>query len=66
LVLDLSTTWEVRAHEKRKTFVHATTLEQRLADEAKRLRKRAKQLPYSKAREELLGKARQAELAAYQ
>ena len=46
----------------RKRFLHASTLEQRLADEAKRLRKQAKQLPYGKAREELLRKARQADV----
>jgi len=49
----------------RRSFVHASTLEQRLADEAKRLRKQARQLPYGKAREELLRKARQAEVTAY-
>ena len=51
--------------KERKKFVHTSTLEQRLADEAKRLKKRAKQLPYGKAREELLRKARQAEVAAH-
>jgi hypothetical protein len=49
----------------RRRFVHASTLEQRLADEAKRLRKQAKQLPYGKAGEELLRKARQAEVTAH-
>jgi hypothetical protein len=48
----------------RNRFVHASTLEQRLADEAKRLRQQAKQLPYGKAGEELLRKARQAEVTA--
>jgi hypothetical protein len=50
--------------KERKKFIHASTLEQRLAEEAKRLKKRAKQLPYGKAREELLRKARQAEVTA--
>ena len=49
----------------RRSFVHASTLEQRLADEAKRLRKQARQLPYGKAREDLLRKARQAEVTAH-
>ena len=51
--------------KERKKFVHASTLEQGLADEAKRLKKQAKQLPYGKAREELLRKARQDEVAAH-
>ena len=50
--------------KERKKSVHVSTLEERLADEAKRLKKRAKQLPYGKAREELLRKARQAEVTA--
>ncbi len=50
--------------KERMKFIHASTLEHRLADEAKRLKKRAKQLPYGKAREELLRKARQAEVTA--
>jgi hypothetical protein len=49
----------------RKRFVHASTLEQRLAEEAKRLRNEAKGLPYGKARQELLRKARQAEVTAH-
>ena len=49
----------------KEMFVHTSPLEQRPADEAKRLRSRAKQLPYGKAREELLRKARQDEVAAH-
>ena len=52
--------------KERKKFVLLTSsLEHRLADEAKRLERQAKQLPYGKAREELLRKARQDEVAAH-
>ena len=51
--------------KERKKFVHTSSLEQRLADEAKHLERQAKQLPYGKAREELLRKARQDEVAAH-
>ena len=51
--------------KERKKFVHTSSLEQRLAHEAKRLKRQAKQPPYGKAREELLRKARQDELAAH-
>ena len=40
------------------------TLDERLVDEAQRLKKQAKRLPYGKQREELLRKARQAETTA--
>jgi hypothetical protein len=49
----------------RKRIEHTNALDERLVDEAQRLRKQAKQLPYGKQREELLRKARQAETAAH-
>jgi hypothetical protein len=51
--------------KENRFVVHTSTLEQGLADEARRLNKRAKQLTYGKDREELLRKARQNEVAAH-
>ena len=42
-----------------------TPFEQRLADEARRLREKAKSLPHGRVRDELIGKARQAETASH-
>ena len=45
----------------RRRFNQTLSLEERLSEEAKRLRKEAKLLPPGAAREELLRKAREAE-----
>ena len=42
--------------KERKKFVHTSSLEQRLADEAKRLERQAKQLPYGKAEKSCYGR----------
>ena len=42
-----------------------TPFEQRLADEARRLREKAKSLPHGRVRNELFRKARQAETASH-
>ena len=49
----------------RKRIVHKAPLEQRLLDEAKRLKKRAKKMPPGEARERLLRKAEENEEAAH-
>ena len=46
---------------RRRRFTQTKTLEERLADEAKRLREQAKLLPQGALREATLRKARQAE-----
>ena len=46
---------------ERRRFTHAQSLEERLAEEAKRLRVEAKLLKPGAARDELIRKARQAE-----
>jgi hypothetical protein len=45
----------------RRHFKHTQSLEERLAEEAKRLRAKAKLLPPGAVRDELIRKARQAE-----
>jgi len=49
----------------RKRTVHSSSLEQRLLDEAARLKKRAEKMPDGEARESLLRKAQQNEDAAH-
>jgi hypothetical protein len=51
--------------QMRRRFRQSKTLEQRLAEEAQRLREQAKLLPPGALREEVLRKARQAETGAY-
>ena len=51
--------------QMRRRFRQSKTLEQRLAEEARRLREQAKLLPPGALREEVLRKARQAETGAY-
>lgn len=51
--------------QKRHRFKQARTLEQRLADEAQKLRKRAEQLPSGFERESMLRRARQDEIAIH-
>lgn len=51
--------------QKRRRFKQTTTLEERLADEAKRLRAQARQLPPGPQREGLLRRARQDEAASH-
>jgi hypothetical protein len=46
---------------ERRSFNHKQSLEERLSEEAKRLRAEAQSLPYGAAREDLIRKARQAE-----
>jgi hypothetical protein len=50
---------------QRRRFKQVGTLEQRLAEEAARLRDEAKSLPPGAIREELLRRARQAETASH-
>lgn len=50
---------------ERRRVKQTQDLENRLADEAKRLRQEAKLLPHGTAREVLLRKARQAETGAH-
>ena len=49
----------------RRRFKEALSLEERLAEEAKRLREEAKSLPPGAEREALLRKARQAETGSH-
>ena len=49
----------------RRSFNPCAPLEERLAEEAKRLREKAKSLPLGAAREALLRKARQAETGSH-
>ena len=49
----------------RKRIVHTAPLEQKLLDEAKRLKKRAKKMPHGEAREVLLRKAQENEETAH-
>jgi hypothetical protein len=50
---------------ERRRFTQTQSLEERLAEEAKRLRAEAKLLPPSAARDELIRKARQAETGSH-
>jgi hypothetical protein len=50
---------------ERRRFKHAQSLEERLAEEAKRLRAEAKLLPPGAERDALIRKARQAEIASH-
>ena len=50
---------------ERRRVKHIQSLEDRLAEEAKRLREKAKSLPPGAARETLLRKARQAETGSH-
>jgi hypothetical protein len=50
---------------KRRRFKQSTTLEERLAEEAKELRKVAEMLPPGPTREKVLRKARQDETALH-
>jgi hypothetical protein len=49
----------------RRRVKQTTSLEQRLADEAKRLREQARLLPHGAIRETVILKARQTEVAAH-
>jgi tetraacyldisaccharide-1-P 4'-kinase len=51
--------------QQRRRFRQTETLEERLADEAKRLLEEAKLLPAGPLREQVLRKARQAETGAH-
>jgi len=50
---------------QRRRFKQTLSLEERLAEEAKRLRDKAKMLPPGAAREEILRRARQAETGSH-
>ena len=50
---------------ERRRIKHKTSLEERLASQARQLRERAKTLPHGAEREELLRKARQTETASH-
>lgn len=50
---------------QRRRFKQTTTLEERLAQEAERLREQAKKFPHGREREILLRKARQAETGSH-
>jgi hypothetical protein len=51
--------------QQRRRIHHTTSLEERLAEEAKRLREEAKLLPSGVQREALLRKARQCETGSH-
>ena len=51
--------------QQRRRFKQAQSLEERLAEEAKRLREEAKSLPPGAAREALIRRARQAETGSH-
>jgi hypothetical protein len=51
--------------QKRRRFIHTTTLEERLADEAGQLRDQAKMLPAGAERESLLRRAKQCDTASH-
>lgn len=50
---------------QRRRFKQTLSLEERLAEEAKRLREKAKMLPPGAPREEMLRRARQAETGSH-
>jgi hypothetical protein len=56
--------WEDSAMAERRRIKHKTTLEDRLAEEARRFKEAADKLPPGTARELLLRRARQADTAA--
>ena len=51
--------------QKRRRFIHTTTLEERLADEAGQLRNKAELLPAGAEREYLLRRAKQCDTASH-
>jgi hypothetical protein len=51
--------------QHRRRFKQTTTLEERLSQEAKRLREQAEELPHGPEREILLRRARQAETGSH-
>jgi hypothetical protein len=51
--------------QRRRRIKHTLSLEERLAEEAKRLREEAKKLPPAPTREGLLRKAREDEMVAH-
>ena len=51
--------------QRRRRLKHTISLEERLAEEAKRLREQAKALPHGPQREDLLRRARQAEIGSH-
>jgi hypothetical protein len=51
--------------QQRRRFKQTTSLDQRLTDEAQRLRKEARGTPHGVQRERLIRRARQAETAAH-
>nr|WP_249145748.1 hypothetical protein [Bradyrhizobium diazoefficiens] len=55
----------MQQHPPRRRFKQSQPLEDRLADEAKRLREQAKLLPPGALREQVLRKARQAETGSH-
>jgi hypothetical protein len=50
---------------ERRRFSHTQSLEERLAQEAKRLRAEAKLLPHGARRDEIIRRARQAETGSH-
>ncbi|MHC2288740.1 MULTISPECIES: hypothetical protein [Bradyrhizobium] len=50
---------------KRRRFKQTRSLEERLAEEAKRLREEARLLPHGPAREQVIRKARQCETGSH-
>ncbi|MGY4622806.1 hypothetical protein [Bradyrhizobium sp. USDA 4486] len=50
---------------KRRRFKQTQSLEERLAEEAKRLREEAKLLPHGPAREQIIRKARQCDTGSH-
>jgi hypothetical protein len=57
--------WMEAVMQRRRRTKPTTSFEQRLSDQAKALRERAKGLPPGSEREDLLRQARQAETAAH-
>ncbi|MCP1767238.1 MULTISPECIES: hypothetical protein [Bradyrhizobium] len=51
--------------QRRRRFTQTVSLEERLAEEAKRLREAARSLPPGPLREDTLRKARQAEIGSH-
>jgi hypothetical protein len=51
--------------QKRRRFIHTTTLEESLAEEAGQLRDQAEMLPAGAEREHLLRKAKQCDTASH-
>ena len=56
---------EARAMKHRRRSKQTTTLEDRLAEEARRFREQAELLPHGPVRDEALRRARQAEIGSH-